>query len=48
MIDSGRWVRGERARMQAEKGAELDRDNEFLGKASVYFAANPPKRSDLL
>jgi len=65
----GRWVRDERARMEAAKGTELEpltgaeraelmrlrkqvhelsRDNEFLGKASAYFAANPPKRSDSL
>ena len=27
---------------------ELSRDNEFLGKASAYFASNSPKRSGLL
>jgi transposase len=26
--------------------AELEKDNAFLGKASAYFASNPPKRSD--
>ena len=25
---------------------ELQKDNEFLGKAAAYFVANPPKRSD--
>jgi len=25
---------------------ELERDNEFLGKVSAHFAANPPKRND--
>ena len=68
-LSLGRWVRDERARMEAAKGTELEpltgaeraelmrlrkqvhelsRDNEFLGKASAYFAANPPKRSDSL
>ena len=28
--------------------SELERDNAFLGIVSAYFAANPPKRSDLL
>ena len=28
--------------------SELEKDNAFLGKVSAYFAANPPKRSDLL
>jgi transposase-like protein len=65
----GRWVRDERARMEAAKGTELEplsgaeraellrlrkrvaeqeKDIAFLGKASAYFAANPPKRSDSL
>jgi transposase len=65
----GRWVRDERARIEAAKGTglepltgaeraellrlrkqvyELSRDNEFLGKASAYFASNPPKRNGLL
>lgn len=25
---------------------ELQKDNEFLGKVSAYFASNPPRRSD--
>lgn len=25
---------------------ELQKDNEFLGKAAAYFVANPPRRSD--
>jgi transposase len=32
-----------RLRKQVE---ELRKDNEFLGKASAYFASNPPRRSD--
>jgi transposase-like protein len=65
----GRWVRDERARMEAAKGTELEplsgaeraellrlrkrvaeqeKDIAFLGKASAYFAANPPKRNDSL
>ena len=28
--------------------SELEKDNAFLGKVSAYFAANPPRRSDLL
>ena len=65
----GRWVRDERARMEAAKGTELEplsgaeraellrlrkrvaeqeKDIAFLGKASAYFAAIPPKRNDSL
>ena len=29
-----------------KKVVDLEKDNAFLGKASAYFAANPPRRSD--
>ena len=44
------WVRAERAELLRlrKQVSELEKDNAFLGKVSAYFAANPPRRSDLL
>jgi transposase len=40
------WAeRAELVRLR-KKVVELEKDNAFLGKASAYFAANPPRRSD--
>jgi len=68
-ISLGRWVRDERARIEAARRTELEpltvaekaellrlrkqafelsRDIEFLGKATAYFASNPPKRNGSL
>ena len=37
--------RAELARLRKQV-VELEKDLQFLGKVSAYFAANPPKRSD--
>ena len=47
-VSLGKWVRAERFELQRlrKKVVELKKDNAVLGKASAYFAANPPRWSD--
>ena len=47
-VSLGKSARAERFELQRlrKKVVELKKDNAFLGKASAYFAANPPRRSD--
>ena len=47
-VSLGKSARAERFELQRlrKKVVELKKDNAFLRKASAYFAANPPRRSD--